>query len=118
MKFANTLFAVSAFAMALVGAEDLMSVAKLRIKPDGYSELPEELRTWLESEAEADKQLTKHVSIQEVEGQGNPMMVFQNAEGKDMETVFVSYIPLDMVQSLVKEKKWVDAGEEKKSDEL
>lgn len=51
MKLTNiivSLVAMSGLASAIEAAK--MKTAYLRTKPDGYSELNEELRNWLESE--------------------------------------------------------------------
>jgi len=52
--------------LALSGSSSAMEAAKmkaafLRLKPDGYPELNEELRNWLESEQEKDTQYTKRI---------------------------------------------------------
>ena len=56
MKFILALSALAAMVHA-----DVMKAAKLRIKPNGYDELPEELRTWLGSKDPADQKLTQHI---------------------------------------------------------
>lgn len=45
-----------------------------------------------------------------------PKLVFFNMEGKIQETLFADYVPVSMVQNIVKEKEWgqVDKEESKK----
>ena len=65
-----------------------MSHAVLRIKPGEYKDLNKDLVEFLESEIETDKKLMENVSIQEVEGNGNPSLVFVGEDGEDKETLF------------------------------
>ena len=41
-----------------------------------------------------------------MEDVANPQLVFYNTDGKDLETVFVTYIPVSMVKELIKDKNW------------
>ena len=93
MKFVS-LFALIAAAAAgpknviVDDGTNYMSHAVLRIKPGEYPELNKDLVEFLESEIETDKKLMAHVSIQEVEGNGNPSLVFIGEDGEDKETLF------------------------------
>ena len=69
----------------------------------------------MKSEQESDTRFTKYIQIEHVDTIPNPQLVFVNEEGKDVETVFVSYIPLSMVKELMKDKQWVPK-EAKKSE--
>ena len=68
------------------------------------------------SKQEADTRLTQYIEVEHVEGIANPQLAFVNSEGKDVETVFVTYIPLSMVKDLMKDKNW--APKEVKKDDL
>ena len=108
-------FVVSLLALAgTIYADDIASHALLKIKPDGYKDLNTELKEFLESEQEKDKELTKHVNVQEVEGHGNASLVFISDKDAEMETLFVEYVPVSMVREIIKDKTWSD----KKNEEL
>jgi hypothetical protein len=104
--------------LQIVFAQDLYSHAELQINEGEYSKLNEELREWLESEIDTNKQYTKRIVLKEEPGSEitTPKLVFVNSEGKPQETIFADYIPVSMVQSLVKEKKWVDSEDTKKQE--
>ena len=95
-----------------------MSHAVLRIKPGEYPDLNKDLVEFLESEIETDKKLIAHVSIQEVEGNGNPSLVFIGEDGEDKETLFAQYVPVSMVKDLIRDKKWVADKPKAKEEEL
>ena len=65
MRFTNIIVSLAALS-GLTSAAEHMEPAKmkqviLRTKPDGYAELNEELRGWLESGLEKDTQYTKRI---------------------------------------------------------
>ena len=100
MKFASIISLIFA---TTVSADCTHS--ELRIAPGSFQSLDSELRDFIESTSEKDKELNKHIKIVEKEGQGTPMLVFVDDAGKDMETVLVGHIPISMTKDLIKEKK-------------
>ena len=107
MKFAATLL-LSAF----VSCKDMFSHGELRIAPGGLEALSDEFKDWWASDQEQDKAQTSHIKMVEDAKYGNPSLVFVNDQGEDLETVFVSYIPLSMVKDLIKDKEWAEASKE------
>ena len=104
--------------VASVVAEDTMySAIELRFSEGDFpSKFDSEFIEFLESETDEDKALNRRIK-KVVADLPNPQMVFINSEGKEAETLFVTYVPLSMVKDLIKEKKWGPskaAGEEKK----
>ena len=79
MKFVVSLLALA----SAVLAGELTSHALLKIKPDGYKDLSSEMKEFLESEQESDKEMTSHISVQEVEGTGNTQLVFISEKGEE-----------------------------------
>ena len=99
-------------AVVSAGAGDVFSHADLKIAPGGYDKMPDEFKEWFESNDEKDKATSSHIRMIEVEGQANPSLVFVDINGKDLETVFVSYIPISMTKDLIKDKKWAEKPNE------
>ena len=98
----------------IVGEHSYMSHAELRIKP-GH-QIATELKEFLDSGVENDVRLTQHVTVKEVEGVGNPSLVFVGEDGEDKETLFAEYVPVGMVKDLIRDKKW--AADKPKNEEL